>query len=192
MLTEKEEDSSFGNQLKYIFTNIWRVIPVTVIILALIKWSPGVLLFLCILIAPFLLLLSFPGSYEKKKLFTGIGRGFSIGGKSWGTGLGIFVIFLFIMGIIFFFGMTYPEMLIKMFLDWFLIPSTDNYFLIMNIIDASIYMIILNLIVPFFYIAFAVLYFSTVEKEEAYGMFERLKKFGTGSKIYESPEEGEY
>jgi len=48
--------------------------------------------------------------------------------------------------------------------------------------------LIAHFIVPVFFIAFNVLYLSTVEKEEAYGLFEKLKEFGKASKIYEDEE----
>jgi hypothetical protein len=49
-------------------------------------------------------------------------------------------------------------------------------------------MLIAHFIVPIFFIAFNVLYLSTVEKEEAYGLFEKLKHFGKVSKTHEDEE----
>ena len=72
-----------------------------------------------------------------------------------------------------------------MVLDWFLVSTTDDYFLIMNIVEACLYVIIAHFIVPIFFVAFSVHYFSIVEKEEAHGLFEKLKGFGKTSKIYE-------
>jgi len=192
-LTKKtNEHAKFKDFLVYTGKNIWRIIPLVAGMLLLIQQAHFLFLFLAIFITPFLFMLSFPGAYEEKKLFTGIGRGFSLAGKSWGTGLGTFAVFCFIMLLIFFFAIAPLQELINMFLGWFLISTMDNYHLIMNIVEASLYLIVLNLIVPFFFISFNILYFSVVEKEEAYGMFEKLKTFGKTSKIYESPEEGEF
>lgn len=190
------EDDGKKKSIKYFWLfalkNIWRIIPLIAGLLLLIELAHPLIMVLLTFVMPFILMLAFPGAYENRKLFSGIGRGFSLAGKSWGTGLGVFVVFTFVMGLIFLFAFSPLHELIKMFLGWFLISTMDNFHLIMNITEAAFYLIILNLILPFFYIAFNILYFSTVEKEEAHGMFERLKTFGTTSKIYESPEEGEF
>lgn len=175
----------------YALKNIWRIIPIIGGSLLLIQVNLGIIV-LAGFLMPFVLSLSFPGAFENKKLFTGIGRGLSIGKSGWGVGLGVFFVFLFILGLIFFFAIGPFQDLIKMVLDWFLISTTDDYFLIMNIVEASLYMLIAHLIVPIFFIAFNMLYFSTVEKEEAHGLFEKLKDFGKASKIYESEDEGAF
>ena len=91
---------------------------------------------------PLVLSLSFPGAFENRKLFTGIGRGLSIGKRGWASGIGVFFVFLFILGLIFFFAVGPVQDLIKMVLDWFLISTTDDYFLIINIVEACLYMLI--------------------------------------------------
>lgn len=168
----------------YVLKNIWRVLPVIGSVLLLLKVDLWIIFLACFLM-PFVLSLSFPGAFENRKLFTGIGRGLSIGKRGWASGLGVFFVFLFILGLIFFFAFGPIQDLIKMVLDWFLVSTTDDYFLIMNIVEACLYMLIANLIVPLFFIAFNILYLSTVEKEEAYGLFEKLKRFGRVSKIHE-------
>ena len=168
----------------YTLKNLWRVVPIIggALLLAQVDiW----LIFLACFIMPLVLSLSFPGAFENRTLFMGIGRGLSIGTRGWASGLGVFFVFLFILGLIFFFAVGPVQDLIIMVLDWFLISTTDDYFLIMNIVEACLYMLIAHFIVPIFFIAFNVLYLSTVEKEEAYGLFEKLKRFGKGSKIHE-------
>ena len=175
--------------LSYTLKNIWRVMPIIGGVLLLIQvdiWTT----FLVSFLMPFVLSLSFPGSFEGRRLFMGIGRGLSIGKRGWAAGLGVFFIFLFILGLIFFFAFGPVQDLIKMVLNWFLISTTDNYFLIMNIVEACLYMLIAHFIIPIFFIAFNILYLSTVEKEEAYGLFEKLKRFGKGSKIHEDEKMG--
>jgi len=173
----------------YAIKNIWRVIPIIGGVFLLVQVNIGIIV-LTGFVMPFALAISFPGAFEKRNLFAGIGRGLSIGKNGWATGLGVFFVFLFILGLIFFFAIGPVQELLKMVLDWFLISTTDDYFLIMNIVEASLYVIIAHLLIPIFFIAFNVLYFSTVEKEEAFGLFEKLKHFGKASKIYESEDEG--
>ena len=168
----------------YILKNVWRVAPIIGGMLLLLQVDVWIIFLACFLM-PFALSLSFPGAFENRKLFTGIGRGLSIGKRGWASGLGVFFVFLFILGLIFLFAFGPVQDLIKMVLDWFLVSTTDDYFLIMNIVEACLYMLIAHFIVPLFFIAFNILYLSTVEKEEAYGLFEKLKLFGKVSKIHE-------
>ena len=173
----------------YILKNVWRVAPIIGGMLLLLQVDVWIIFLACFLM-PFALSLSFPGAFENRKLFTGIGRGLSIGKRGWASGLGVFFVFLFILGLIFLFAFGPVQDLIKMVLDWFLVSTTDDYFLIMNIVEACLYMLIAHFIVPLFFIAFNILYLSTVEKEEAYGLFEKLKRFGRVSKIHEDEEGG--
>ena len=173
--------------LTYMLKNVWRVAPIIGAVLLLMQVNIWIIFLACFLM-PFALSLSFPGAFENRRLFMGIGRGLLIGKRGWTAGLGVFFIFLFILGLIFFFAFGPVQDLIKMVLNWFLISTTDDYFLIMNIVEACLYMLIAHFIVPIFFIAFNVLYLSTVEKEEAYGLFEKLKRFGKGSKIHEDEE----
>ena len=168
----------------YILKNVWRVAPIIGGMLLLLQVDVWIIFLACFLM-PLALSLSFPGAFENRKLFTGIGRGLSIGKRGWASGLGVFFVFLFILGLIFLFAFGPVQDLIKMVLDWFLVSTTDDYFLIMNIVEACLYMLIAHFIVPLFFIAFNILYLSTVEKEEAYGLFEKLKLFGKVSKIHE-------
>ena len=173
----------------YILKNVWRVAPIIGGMLLLLQVDVWIIFLACFLM-PLALSLSFPGAFENRKLFTGIGRGLSIGKRGWASGLGVFFVFLFILGLIFLFAFGPVQDLIKMVLDWFLVSTTDDYFLIMNIVEACLYMLIAHFIVPIFFIAFNILYLSTVEKEEAYGLFEKLKRFGRVSKIHEDEEGG--
>jgi len=173
----------------YTLKNIWRVIPIIGGLLLLVQVNIW-LIILAGFLMPFVLSLSFPGAFENRKLFTGIGRGLSIGKRGWASGVGVFFVFLFILGLIFLFAVGPFQSLIKMVLDWFLISTTDDYFLIVNIVEACLYMLMAHILVPIFFIAFNVLYLSTVEKEEAYGLFEKLNAFGKASKIYESEDDG--
>ena len=189
---EGEKPNNFTKDFfAYTLKNIWRVMPIIGGLLLLVQVNIW-LVFLAGFLMPLVLSLSFPGAFENRKLFTGIGRGLSIGKRGWASGIGVFFVFLFILGLIFFFAIGPFQSLIKMVLDWFLISTTDDYFLIINIVEACLYMLIAHFLVPIFFIAFNVLYLSTVEKEEAYGLFEKLKAFGKGSKIYESEDEGDF
>ena len=53
-------------------------------------------------------------------------------------------------------------------------------------VDAIFYMTLAHIIFPIFHIAYSLLYFSTIEKEEGIALFKKLKSFGTKNKNYES------
>lgn len=182
----------FGKDyIRYILINHLRVIPVIAILLAAFEHLPVALNLLLVFVAPFIFSVSIPGALEGKKLFTGIGRGFKIGSKSWGVGLASTAIFVFVTGIIFFFALIPIQYILTQIIDWFIILS-DNYDLYSNIFEASLYVAFLHFLIPFYFIAFGLIYYSTVEKEEGFELFEKLKKFGKNSKVYEDPEEGEF
>lgn len=185
---QQEKPNNFTKAFfTYTLKHIWRVMPIIGGLLLLVQVNIW-LVILTGFLMPLVLSLSFPGAFENKKLFTGIRRGLLIGKRGWASGIGVFFIFLFILGLIFFFAVGPVQDLIKMVLDWLLISTTDDYFLIINIVEACLYMAMAHFLVPIFFIAFNVLYLSTVEKEEAYGLFEKLKGFGEASKIYEDEE----
>ena len=77
-------------------------------------------------------------------------------------------------------------------LGWFIVTETDSFMFIFNVVDSAMYMIVLMFILPMFAIALGLIYFSTMEKEQAIGMFGQLDKFGNRSRVYESQSEGEY
>lgn len=177
--------------IRFVLINHLRVIPVTAMILAAFEHLPMAFNLLLLFVLPFVLSVSIPGAIENKKLFTGIRRGFMIGQKSWGNGLATTAIFLFVNGLIFFFALIPVHYILKEVVDWFTILS-DNYYLYNNIIEACLYVAFLHFLVPFFFIAYGLIYFSTVEKEEGFELFEKLKKFGKHSRVYEDPEDGDF
>jgi len=191
----EDKSARYGKaMLLFIVKNIWRVIPIVGVIFLLLAKAPVPLSILSIGVAPFIFILSFPGAFEKRYYFGGILRGFQIGGKSWGTAMGIFVILLFLSFLFFWFGLGWITLMTDEMVDWFIITETsgDTYHLIKNSIEGSMYLIFFNFIFVLFFISANILYFSTVEKEEARGMFNKLASFGKQSKVYETEDEGEF
>ena len=186
--------SSLKKYFISIIVNLWRILPIVAIILLILAYAPGYLIFLSIGMTPFLFMLPFPGAYEKKSLFSGIKRGYRVASDSWWAGLGSFCIFLIVGAIIFSLSLIPLNYLISEVVDWFLVPGNDylTYVLIKNVINGSLYLILFNILFPLFFIASGMLYFSTVEKVEAYELFHQLKSFGKQSKVYEMDNEGDY
>lgn len=188
----KEGFSYFNSFLKFYFKNALKVIPVTFLLLFLIAFLPWGLLLLSLFVTPLIFNLTLPGIIEKKSYLRGIQRGFQISGKSWMKGVGIFTVFL-VPAILCAFC---PTMIVEIFktevLGWFIETQAESPEAVYNIVDGCYYAVITHLILPLFTLAFAFLYYSTVEKEEAYGLFERLGSFGKSSRLHETPGEGHY
>ncbi|MBT4776440.1 MAG: hypothetical protein HON99_12045, partial [Crocinitomicaceae bacterium] len=77
-------------------------------------------------------------------------------------------------------------------LGWFIETQAESPEAVYNIVDGCYYAMIIHLILPLFTLAFVFLYYSTIEREEAHGLFERLNSFGKNSRLYETPGEGDY
>jgi hypothetical protein len=190
-----DSKTRLGKQMfVFIIKHIWRVIPVIGAIFLFISNAPLPLVLFSIALAPFVFILSFPGIFEKKYYFAGIPRALSLGAKSWGTGIGMFVILSFICSLLFWIGLDWITWIVYDTVDWFIVSTNEAsvYFLTKNILEGAIYFIFFNFLIVLFFISANILYFSTVEKEEAHGMFQKLKSFGKQSKVYESVDEGEF
>ncbi|MCB9196851.1 MAG: stage II sporulation protein M [Flavobacteriales bacterium] len=143
-------------------------------------------------ISPFLIMWALPTALTRDKFGKGLTYGLTKSWKSFGQGIGLFFALAGTLAFIFtFIGVPFDQIK-DMPINWFVAPLADNPQYVFTMIDAGINLIISHLIFPIFMIAFSFLYFSIIEKEEATGMFERLKEFGKKSKVYEAFDEGTY
>jgi len=177
---------------KFYIKNFSRTLPISAVLVLLIAFAPWYLLLLSVFLAPLFFNWALPGILENKKYVAGIRRGMSIAGKSWMKGVGLFCVFM-IPAIL---SAFCPTLIVEIFktevLGWFIETQAESPDFIYNVVDGSYYTLIVHLILPLFALAYGFLYFGTVEKEEAHGMFERLKTFGKGSKVYETADEGTF
>ena len=113
-------------------------------------------------------------------------------GKCWMRGVWVFCVFL-IPAIL---SAFCPTMIVEIFktevLGWFIETRASSPDLVYNVVDGSYYTVILHLILPLFALSFGFLYYGTIEKEEAHGLYERLESFGEGSRVYEKADEGTF
>ena len=191
-LHESEEFAYWSSFGRFFIRNIGRVLPVAAVLLLLIAFAPWYLLLLCVLIAPLFFFWALPGILEGRKYFDGIRRGLSVAGKCWMRGVWVFCVFL-IPAIL---SAFCPTMIVEIFktevLGWFIETRASSPDLVYNVVDGSYYTVILHLILPLFALSFGFLYYGTIEKEEAHGLYERLESFGEGSRVYEKPDEGTF
>lgn len=183
---EQEGFRYWPSFFRFAARHYWRALPITLVLLIAWAFLPWFFLILAVFLTPFIFNLAFPGIIEGKKFFQGLGRGFTVSGQGYMLGVGIFCVFLLPAAL----ALLFPELLLDLFktevLDWFIVTTVDRYDIVHNIVDGSYYLIMIHLIIPLFLLAFSFLYFSIVEKEEAYGLFQRLEKFGTRSNVYET------
>ncbi len=172
--------------------NVLRTIVPAALFMAAIALTPWPAHFLVIFLVPMIFNWALAGSMEDKNYFDGIGRGFKIAGKSWMTGIGIFWLSLLPAAL----ALFCPTLIIELFktevLSWFIETQVDKPDFVYNVVDGSYYTIMLHMVVPIFTLTYAFLYFNTVEREEAHGLFNRMKLFGTRSRVYETQDEGSY
>ena len=184
--------SYFKSFLKFYFSHVLKMLPVSFLLLFLIAFLPWWLLLLSVFITPLIFHLSLPGIIEKKSYFKGVQRGLKIAWSSWMKGVGIFTVFL-VPAILCAFC---PTLIVEIFktevLGWFIETQAESPEAVYNIVDGCYYAMIIHLILPLFTLAFVFLYYSTIEREEAHGLFERLNSFGKNSRLYETPGEGDY
>ncbi len=172
------------------------IIPIFIAFLILgmisVKAPFGLMIFIGLL-SPLLFMWFIPITVRKDMKFgEALQKGFSIPFKAFMSGVGLFGALLITLFIIYSFVALPIDIFKDIALEWFVLPIAENPQYVFIIVDASIYILLCHLIFPIFIIGFIMMFYSTSEKEEATGMFLKLKKFGKESKVYESADEGEY
>ncbi|WP_070138054.1 stage II sporulation protein M [Crocinitomix algicola] len=153
-------------------------------------FSPGVLLFLLILIAPFLTVIPSIIVLENVNFFTAISRSFDLGKGGYGDIL-LSNISLIAITIIFFFVLHNPFELgiltiINDFVKDTLITVLDEYRVVIAVVNSVAYIFFLFLIVTLASFSFSLSYYSVQERKTAKGMFDRLTSFGKRSRHFET------
>lgn len=143
-------------------------------------------------LSPFLIMWSLPTAATNETFGQGLKYGITKSWKSFGQGIGLFFAMAGTLMFIYTFIGLPLELLLSMPIEWLVKPLAEDPQYAFAVIDGSKSLIISHLMFPLFILAFSFLYYSIIEKEEARGMFERLKSFGTKSKVYEAFDEGTY
>ncbi|MCB9189075.1 MAG: stage II sporulation protein M [Flavobacteriales bacterium] len=143
-------------------------------------------------ISPFILMWSLPTAIANEPFGKGLKYGITKSWKSFGNGIGLFFAVSGTLIFIYTFVGVPLDIVMDMPVDWFVKPLAENPQYVLAVIDASTNLILCHLLFPIFILAFSFLFFSILEKEEARGMFEKLKSFGKKSKVYEAYDEGTF
>lgn len=191
VLHDEESEGVYKRYFSFLTKRfIWMLIFST-LIFTILMFSPGVLLFLMLGIAPFILMIPSIISHEKTNFFVAFGKCFTIGKGSYGDTLGAFLVF-FIIVVIFFMFLVNPILgtsllgLIDEIIKNFTITVTDSYSIIIAFFNSLIFVLFLFLIVSLYLMSFVFCYYSSVEKMTAKGLYKRLGNFGKRNKSYEN------
>jgi len=158
---------------------------------------PFYLLFAMVFIFPFFVLVPASVGLNKKG---NLGEGFRLATSQWNN---TFVVFLVLGICTFFFAqplgfvLSYHEMngmpFMSDLLDWFtqflhpIFAEYTNYSAVLiNIIRQLVYVFFFVLLLPLFFIAFGLIFYSGREKESAVGLYTSLKQFGKRSRTQET------
>ena len=180
---KNNKDSYYKSYFKYTLKNSWKIALLLIPYLAIFYFGNGFLRFIGALISP-LFFFAVISIVKNNKLSPKLGLGI----KNYGSNFGVFIVFGIILALLFLFHVTPAFTIIKEFIAMHLIPFFDNEIAISAAIKCGFYLLLLHLILPLFIQAFILQVYSIEEKEEAIGLKERLKSFGTTNKIFESNE----
>ena len=177
----------FKNHLK---TMIWQFLMICFLMLSFVFFNWFLFLITLLLLGFSILLTPIIIQIEGVNVFTAIGRSFKIIGGSYGQGIGnIFSIIL--ISVIFFFILHNPYgyglmMILNDFLENVLIGNTENYYLVINLINGFIYLIFVIFIVQLSYVNAYYFYYSQLEKLNADDLKANIETIGKRSKSFET------
>lgn len=187
---QEKDENLLGSYFKFLFRHfIWLYI-YTLIIYAVFVFSPGLLLLLALFVGPFLNAIPSIIILENVNFFKALGKCFDLGKGGYGDSLLSFIALIGII-VLFFFILHNPfELGIMMVLDDFLrqslITVVDDYAVIIQIVHAFLYMIFFFFAISICMISFAFSHYSTIERNTAKGLYERLDHFGKRNRSFET------
>ncbi len=185
----------FKDVIKHLAVNVLKVALFLVVPFLIIHFGKGGVHFISILGMAFIMMGAFTFVLKNNP-----GDGIKSSFKGFFDNIALFVVFFLFVVIVHYFmtplvmgQVEFPSNFIydqvKSLLIWHAVPIFDNPAFTLNAFDALFYIAIAQFILPLFFIAYALQYYSVKEKTEAHGLFERLKTFGNTSKVYETDQD---
>lgn len=189
---DKNEKISLANTLKFLLSNFWKVLPILLIIAMIVGSDDGRIQFFGLFIIPALLLTAYSWVYRGNPILglkTAFSGFFQHVGAFFIAGLFLIVVHYFMVPLRMF-GQEIPTNQIyniaKSYVEMHAIPLMDNPNMADYMFDGLFYLIMMHFIAPLIIISMALQFFSSREKVEAKGLYERLANFGKKSKVYET------
>lgn len=181
------------------FLKLWPLL----IFVALVQMFPkGYMIFLGILLVPFIFQFSYLGFYNEEKYAVKFKGGMKLVFKSWFGSIGMFLLQMVIPLIVFSVGLLFSDRLgvnstfnidfiVEFMLDH-VKPFVQDVSAIANGLNFTIYYMFFSLILSFVLVGLIVQFHSVIERLQAKTLYERLKDFGSKNNLFEQVDEGEY
>ncbi|MFZ5552923.1 MAG: stage II sporulation protein M [Bacteroidota bacterium] len=187
----EKTDKKYLSWLKFHFTGIHKFfIPVT-LLFAGIAFLPGEVMFFFALFAPVLFYTIASVGMEKNNIFNSLSNAIGKGFTHWGNNFLLQLVLALIIAAFFLMNVSMLMFAIVLpLIEWHIITQFDAYWVIIAAVKCGMDMLFLWFVCPLMIYGFILAYFTVREKEEATGLYEKMKRFGKKNKTLET--EGDY
>ena len=187
---------------KFIFIGLLKLWPMMIFVTILHVFPNPFMIFLGILLVPFIFQLSYVGFYTDEGYRKNLKGGTKLVFKSWFGSIGMFLLQMVIPLMVFLVGLLFSKVfgvdstfnidfLIGFLLDH-IKPFVDDVSMLANTLNFSLYYVFFSLIISFVVIGLVIQFHSVRERLQAKSLYERLKDFGSKNNLFEQADEGEY
>lgn len=153
------------------------------------QFFPGAIMILIMFIYPFIFPSFFSLVHAKGNFFSRFGKGFAYGADGYGNGVGLYwVIFLLVM---IFFGLFTSQVyyVVEEMIRWHLETRFENFQAILQFIKSALFMLFYFHMIKLFSLAYSLIYYHIHEARTSKSLYEKLDRFGTQNKFYETGNE---
>ena len=191
IIHNKERDEGLiKGYIKFITKHfIWLYI-YAIIVYTIFVFSPGFVLFLALFVGPFINSIPSIIIIDQVNFFTAFGRCFDLGRGGYGDSLVSFISSICMVTIFFFLLHNPLEMGMMFLLDDFLTHTlntvTTDYYAIIQVVHAIVYMLYFFFAISIVMIAFALSHYATIERKTAKGLYDRLENFGKRNRSFKT------
>lgn len=185
--SDSTENKTYSGLLKYYFRWGYKLLIPVSLLVSVITLLPGDIQVLVYLITPVLFFMIPFFGLEKDNFFNLLGNSIKKGFTHWGNNFTLQLVLTLIIAAFFLMNVSFLMLVIVLpMIDWHIITQFDNYWMIINGIKCGMDVLFFWFTVPLIFYGFALSYYTVKEKEEATGLFEKLKQFGKKNKIQET------
>lgn len=187
---------------KYFLFGVLKLWPAYLYILIWHIWPNPFMIFIGILMIPFIFQYSYAGFYNEGSYKEDIKTGHKLILKSWFGSVGVFLLILVIPGVLWLASFLLSnsigaettiiiDFLTSFFLEH-LNPFTDELIKYANSLNFLLYYIFLTVVISFMITGLSIQFHSVRERIMALSLYKRLQDFGTKNNLFEQADEGEY
>jgi len=191
MIDPEIEKHSLKNYFKFILKPIIWLYMYAIIIFSMFIFLQWFLFTLVVVgVGPILAQIPAHILIGKMNFFSALVKSFNFEKGSYGDGMGNIGVF-YLITVIFFLVLHNPMQIgvlpvIDDFLKDTLIIGVDKYRVVINAFNSVVYLLFIALMMVIVFMSCALFYYSNLEKHKAKGLYNRLKKFGTRNRYFET------